>query len=117
MLYSKVIRSGSTVPSIFTAINSPGASNILPVFLSLRAVVLYEFAAILVVVLFDSLLALIVVLLGALNSNIVLSGILKLRAVSFLSESTLRFSDSLVVLIAALCNCLALTNVLSSSLT
>lgn len=105
------------MPSISTAINSPGASSILPVSLSLQAIILYESAAILVVVLFDFLLALTIILLGALNSNIVLSNILKLRAISFLGESTLRFLDSLAILIAILYNCLALTNVPSSSLT
>jgi hypothetical protein len=68
MSYSEVIRSGSTMPSISTAINSLGASGTLPMSLSLRAIILCESAAILVVVLFDSLLASTIILLGALNS-------------------------------------------------
>jgi hypothetical protein len=78
---------------------------------------LCESAAILVVVLFDSLLASTIILLGALNSNIVSSDILKSRAVFFLGKSTLGFPDSLATLIAILCDYLALTNILFSSLT
>lgn len=114
---SEVIRSGSTIPSIFITINSLGISSILSELLSLQLIVLYESTTILVIVLFDSLIVLTIILLGALNSNIVLSSIPELRAVSFLSELTLGFLDSLAILIAVLCNYLASTNVLSSSLT
>jgi hypothetical protein len=115
MLYSKVVKSGSIVPSMSTAINSLGASSTLSMSLSLWTIVLYKSTTILVVMLFNSLLALTIILLSTLNLNIVLSSILKLRAASFLGKSTLRFPDSLAVLIAVLYNCLALTNVLFSS--
>jgi hypothetical protein len=94
-----------------------GASSILSMSLSLRAVMLYKSAAMLIVILFDSLLVLTVILPGVLNSNIVSSGMLKSRAAFFLGELTLGFPDSLTILIAILYNCLALTNILSSSLT
>jgi hypothetical protein len=117
MSYFEVIRSGSAVPGMSIAIDPPGTSSTLSESLSLQAVVLCESATMLVVVLFDSLIASTVILPGALNSNIVSSGIAKSRAVSFLGESTLGFLDSLAVSIAILCNCLALTNVPSGSLT
>jgi hypothetical protein len=79
--------------------------------------VLYKSITILIVILFDSLLALTIILLGALNSNIILFNIFKLKAIFFLSELTLKFLDSLAILIAILYNCLVLINVLFSSLT
>jgi hypothetical protein len=117
ILYFKVIKSSFAVLSIFITINSLSTFSILSESLSLQVIVLYEFVIILVVVLFDSLIASTIILLGALNLNIMSFGIAKLRAISFLSKSTLRFSDSLAILIAILYNCLVLTNIPSSSLT